>query len=214
MELEQVLTRRRSIRKYQDREVPTSLVLKAIELASWAPNGGNYQPWKFYVVKNREMIRKMAHEVQAKVDLIASWPEAEPFGDSIERYRRNAGFFRAAPTVIAVAMAGYQSPADRVLRCRGESDPAAAEMLSNRAEVQSRIQTIAGATAYLLLALESFGLGACWMAGPMLAKRELTEMLDVPSGLDLFALVPVGYPAEEPVARPRKPIEEIARVIE
>lgn len=214
MELEQVLVKRRSIRKYQDREVPTRLLLKAIEMASWAPNGGNFQPWKFFVVKNRDVIQKIADEVQAKVDLIASWPEAVAFGDTLERYRRNASFFRSAPAVIAVGMGGYQSVADKVLRQRGETDPAAREMIENREAVQSRIQTIAGATAYLLLALENFGLGACWMAGPMLAKREISEMLDVPAGLDLFALVPVGYPAEEPQAGRRKPIEEIVRIIE
>ena len=214
VELNQVLTQRRSIRKYQDREVPTSLVLRAIEMASWAPNGGNYQPWRFFVVKNRELITRMADAVQQKVDLIASWPESASFGDTMERYRRSASFFRTAPVVIAVGMGGYQSVADKVLRSRGESDPAAAEMIHNREAVQSRIQTIAGATAYLLLELQNLGLGACWMAGPMLARREISAMLDVPDGLDLFALVPVGYPAEEPRAGARKPIEEIVRIIE
>lgn len=214
MNLEEVITTRRSIRKYQDREVPTSLILKAIEMSSWAPNGGNYQPWKFFVVKNREVIEKIADAVQAKVDLIVSWPESKPFGDTMVRYARNAAFFRSAPALIAVAMGGYQSIADKVLRSRGQSDPAALEMIRNREEISSRLQTIAGATAYLLLGLHNLGLGACWMAGPMLARREISEMLDVPADVELFALLPVGYPAEDPVPGPRKPMEEIVRVIE
>jgi len=214
MNLEDVIKARRSIRKYQDREVPTSLILKAIELASWAPNGGNYQPWKFFVVKNPELIQRIADTVQAKVDLIASWPESGPFGDTMLRYARGASFFRSAPALIAVAMGGYQSVADKVLRQRGQSDPAAMEMIRNREDISSRIQTIAGATAYLLLGLQSLGLGACWMAGPMLARREISEMLEVPPEVELFALLPVGYPAEEPTPGPRKPLEEIVRVIE
>jgi nitroreductase len=214
VKLEEAIKTRRSIRKYQDREVPTSLILKAIEMASWAPNGGNYQPWKFFVVKNRELIGKIADIVQAKSDLIASWPEAAPFGDTAIRYTRHASFFRTAPAVIAVAMGGFQSVADRILRSRGESDPVAREMIRNREEISSRIQTIAGATAYLLLGLQSLGLGACWMAGPMLARREISEMLDVPPDVELFALLPVGYPAEEPAPGPRKPLEEIVRVID
>jgi len=91
MNLEDVIKARRSIRKYQDREVPTSLILKAIELASWAPNGGNYQPWKFFVVKNPELIQRIADTVQAKVDLIASWPESGPFGDTMPRKLRELG---------------------------------------------------------------------------------------------------------------------------
>lgn len=214
MELEEVIRTRRSIRKYQERDVPTELILKAISLVSWAPNGGNYQPWKFFVVKRRSLIERVADVVQAKVDLMAGWPEAAEFGQTFERYRANAAFFRTAPVVIAVAMGGYQSAADRVLRRRGETDPAAREMIQNRAEINSRIQTIAGATATLLLALHSLGLGACWMAGPMLARREIEQMLEVPGDVELFALVPVGFPAEEPTPGPRKPIEEIVRILE
>lgn len=213
MDLEEAIKSRRSIRKYEDREVPIELVLKAISLASWAPNGGNFQSWKFYVVKDRELIARMADAVQAKVDLIASWPEAGDFGDTMKRYQRNASFFRSAPVVIGVTMAEYRSAADRVLRRRGEGDPVAAEMIRNRAEVSSRTQTISGATATLLLALHSLGLGACWMAGPMLAKREIEEMLGVPEDLSLFALVPVGYAAESPQPGLRKPLEEVVRII-
>ena len=214
MDLEQVIQDRRSIRKFQDKEVPTSLILKAIELAGWAPNGGNFQPWKFFVVKNPDLIGRIADAVQGKTDLIASWPEAANFGDTMARYSRSAAFFRHAPALIAVGMAGYQSIADKVLRARGETDPAAQEMIRNREEISSRIQTIAGATGYLVLALHSLGLGSCWMAGPMLARAEIEEMLDVPPDLELFALVPIGYPAEEPAPGKRKPLEEIVRVIE
>lgn len=214
MDFEQVVLSRRSIRKFQDREVPTRLILKAIELASWAPNGGNFQPWKYFVVKNRELIGKIADIVQAKTDLIASWPEGEPFGDTMERYRRHAAFFRSAPVVIAVGMGQYQSVADRVLRRRGETDPVAIEMIRNREEISSRIQTIAGAISILLLALENLGLGSCWMAGPMLARREIEALLEVPKEVELFALVPVGYAAESPKPGARKPLEEIVRVFE
>ncbi len=214
MELEEAIKTRRSIRKYQDGDVPTELILEAISMAAWAPNGGNFQPWKFFVVKNRRMIQRMADAVQAKVDLMAGWPEAAEFGQTFQRYRANAAFFRSAPAVIAVAMGGYQSAADKVLRRRGETDPIARDMIENRAEVSSRVQTIAGATGYLLLALHSLGLGACWMAGPMLARREIERMLEVPNDVELFALVPVGYPAEEPAAGARKPMEEVVQVLE
>ncbi len=214
MKLEEALKGRRSIRKYQETEVPTDLILEAISMASWAPNGGNFQPWKFFVVKNRRVIDRIADAVQGKVDLMASWPEGAEFGQTFERYRANAAFFRSAPAVIAVAMGGYQSAADKVLRRRGLTDPVAREMIQNREDISSRIQTIAGATGYLLLALHSLGLGACWMAGPMLARKEITQILEVPDDVELFALVPVGYPAESPKAGARKPLDEVVRVIE
>lgn len=214
MDLREAITTRRSIRKYQDRDVPTELILQAIGLAGWAPNGGNFQPWKFFVVKNRALITRIADTVQAKQDVVMEWPEAAEFMTDVQRHSHNASFFRHAPAIIAIGMGAYQTASDRILIRRGDSDPVAAEMIRNRAEIASRTQTVSGATATLLLALHSLGLGACWMAGPMLARRELEQMLEVPGGIELFALVPVGYPDEAPAPGPRKPLEEIVRVIE
>ncbi|MHB0870866.1 MAG: nitroreductase family protein [Chloroflexota bacterium] len=213
MDLEETIKGRRSIRRYQDREIPTDTILKAISMAGWAPNNGNFQAWRFFVVKNRELIDRIADAVQSKVDLIASWPEAEEFRDTMNRHQAKCAFFRHAPVVIAVGMGGYQGPADRVLRKRGEGDPAAQEMIRNRKEISSRAQTIASAITLMLLSLHSMGLGACWLAGPMLARREISEMLQVPDGLELFAVVSVGYPAEDKEAGPRRPLEEIVTIL-
>jgi len=65
-----------------------------------------------------------------------------------------------------------------------------------------------------MLICETVAAGLLGMAGPMLARREISEMLEVPPEVELFALLPVGYPAEEPTPGPRKPLEEIVRVIE
>lgn len=49
-----IIYQRRSIRKYQDREVEDELLLEIIRAAMHAPSAGNEQPWHFVVVKNRE----------------------------------------------------------------------------------------------------------------------------------------------------------------
>ena len=213
MDLEEAIKSRRSIRKYQDHEVPVDMILKAIELASWAPNNGNFQAWKFFVVRRRDAINKIADAVQAKVDLIASWPEAEEFRETMDRHQRKAAFFRSAPVLVVIGMGGYQGPADKVLRNRDPSDPAAQEMILNRKEISSRAQTVAAATMLLELALHSVGLGSCWLAGPMLARKEIAEIVGAPEGVQLFNVVSVGFPAEEKVGAPRKPLEELVQVI-
>ena len=76
LSLEQLIKSRRSIRKWKPDPVPEELALKALELAIWAPNGGNFQNWRFGLITNRSLITKMADAVQAKVDLLMSWPEA------------------------------------------------------------------------------------------------------------------------------------------
>jgi len=213
MEFEQVVRGRRSIRKYQDREVSTDLILKAIELATWAPNNGGFQAWKFYVVKSREVIDKICDAVQAKVDLMASWPEADEVRETIDRHQAKCAFFRPAPVLIVVGMGGYQGPADKVLAKRDSSDPDAQQMIADRKATASRAQTVAAATMLLELAIHSLGLGSCWLAGPMLARKEIAELVGAPDDVQLFCVVSVGYPAEEKVAAPRKPLEEVVKFI-
>jgi nitroreductase len=43
LDLEKLIKGRRSIRQWKKQEVPDELLKKAVELATWAPNGGNYQ---------------------------------------------------------------------------------------------------------------------------------------------------------------------------
>jgi nitroreductase len=49
------------------------------------------------------------------------------------------------------------------------------------------------------------------MAGPIQAKKEIEALLNVPPEWDFVDLIPVGYPAETPELRPRKPIQEVTR---
>jgi nitroreductase len=72
---------------------------------------------------------------------------------------------------------------------------------------------VASAIAYLLLVLHSMGLGVVWMTGPMQAKGEIEQIIGAPAGMDLVAFIPVGYPAECPVSKGRRPVDEIYTVI-
>lgn len=213
MELGELIRTRRSVRNWEDRDVPDGLIERALELATWAPNGGNRQMWRFVVVKNRQLIARMAGAVQAKSDLMASWPEAGEYREDTARWQRSSVFFRHAPVCIAVCAAGYESTADIIMGRRGEADPEAARMMDARRFASSRVQSAAAATAYLLLAFHQMGLGACWMGAPLQAKREIEELLDVPAGTELVAVVPVGYPAEEGKSTGRRPVSEVARFI-
>jgi nitroreductase len=210
-ELSELIKTRRSIRKFQDKPVPEEILVKALELATWAPNGGNQQPWRYWIVTNRDLIRQMGDAMRAKTELITSWPEAEKFGTSAERWRRVSDFFRDAPACIAVLMGKYSSVADQILQARAPVDAAAREIISSRATAKSGLQSVSSAVAYLCLLLHYFGLGATWMVGPVQAKKEIEKLLSVPPEWEFVALIPVGYPAEAPEAPPRKPIQEVIR---
>lgn len=207
-DLERLIRGRRSIRQWKKEEVPDALLKKAVDLATWAPNGGNYQGWRFIIVKNRETIGKLANAVQAVADRIASWPEAESWQEDVKRYQRNASFFRNAPACVGIFAGEYRSPMDRVLAARESSDQEAREILGFRRSAPTAIQSAAAAVTTMLLVFHEMGLGAVWMSSPLQAKRQIEAILKAPSSMNLICLVAVGYPNESP-RRDRKPVEEV-----
>lgn len=212
-ELANLIKNRRSVRVWQDKPVPEEMILRAIEIATWAPNGGNMQNWHFYVILNRETIKSIADAVQASANTIGSWPEAATWAETANRMLQRASFFRTAPAAIAVTTGQYQSPIENILVARGDADPKASEIRQSRAIADTKIQSIASVVAYLCLVLHQIGLGAVWMTGPTQAKVEIEKILKVPAGMDFVALIPLGYPAENPPAKTRKPVEDVCEVI-
>ena len=212
-ELSNLIKARHSIRRWQNKEVPLELLKKAVDLATWAPNGGNKQNWRFYIITNRNTINSIADEVQNTTNQMASWPEAREFVADVDRWRERAGFFRSAPAAIAVSASQYISEADKILGAREKFDPEASKMRVWRNSANTKIQSVASAIAYLLLILHQMGLGAVWMTGPIQAKGNLEKLLGVPSHMDLVAFIPIGYPGENPVIRGRRPVEEVIELI-
>jgi len=206
--LEKLIQGRRSIRQWKKDEVPDELLRKAVELATWAPNGGNYQGWRFIIVKKKEIIERMANTVQSVADRIASWPEAMSWQEDVKRYQKNASFFRNAPACIGVFASQYQSPMDRVLAAREFFDPEAKEILGFRRSAPTTVQSAAAAVTTMLLVFHAMGLGAVWLVSPIQAKKEIEAILKVSSDMNLICLAAVGYPAESP-RRDRRPVEEV-----
>jgi len=69
------------------------------------------------------------------------------------------------------------------------------------------IQDTAAAIQNLLLTAYSFGLGACWIGA--FEEEEARETLKIPSGIRPIAIIPVGYPAETPPPRSKRPMSQI-----
>ncbi len=60
---------------------------------------------------------------------------------------------------------------------------------------------------HLILAAAELGLGTCWVAAfdPKVAR----ELLALPEGIEPVAFTPLGYPADEPRPKARKPLEAL-----
>lgn len=66
----------------------------------------------------------------------------------------------------------------------------------------------ANATMYVMLAAHALGLGTVWLQ-TLRNVEEIQKLLELPENYVPVAIVALGYPAEKPQPRPRKPLDEI-----
>jgi len=59
MSLIDVILSRRSIRKYENKEIPQEILQQILESGRWAPSAVNRQPFRFVVVKDREILKNL-----------------------------------------------------------------------------------------------------------------------------------------------------------
>ena len=69
------------------------------------------------------------------------------------------------------------------------------------------LQDTAAATQNILLTAHSLGLGSCWVG--TFDEKSARKALNIPEGVRPVAIIPVGYPAETPRQRDRRPLTEI-----
>lgn len=71
------------------------------------------------------------------------------------------------------------------------------------------IRDTAIAVSHILLEVDNQGLGACWCGA--FIQEGIRSVLGIPEDKYVLAVIPVGYPAEEPKAKLRKTLEEIVK---
>lgn len=76
-------------------------------------------------------------------------------------------------------------------------------------ELKRAIRDTAIAAGNMLLAADGLGLGTCWVG--FFVQSEIRPVLGIPDDKFVLGVIPIGYPAEQPPARPRKALAEIVR---
>jgi nitroreductase len=202
-ELMQLIKARRSVRKYTDEPVPEAHIEKMIEAALWAPSGSNSQNWQFIAVRSHVVKDKMLAVIKTKVDGFATGIGSARAHKEFLAYGNFYTFFAGAPVVIAVIKKPYISLNLRIMERYN---------IQSGAQPYSDVQGPAAAIENLLLMAQSMGYGTCWMTGPLIAQKELEELLSIEAPDRLMALIPVGRPAQTPEPTPRKNIREVYSV--
>ena len=76
----------------------------------------------------------------------------------------------------------------------------------------TEVHSVAAAVQNMLLKAHALGLGTCWIGDIFYASDALKKHLGKP--WKLTAAVTLGWPAEEPKPRPRKPVEEVTEFLD
>ena len=193
-EFRQRMLKRRSVRHFSSQPVPFELIENAIRVAGSAPSGANQQPWTFAVISDpvlKHQIRQAA-EAEEKESyerrMSPEWLAAlAPLGTDWRKPH-----IEDAPYVIIVFRQAYGIAADgqRVMHYYSE-------------------ESVGIAVGFLLAALHIAGLATLTHTpSPM---KFLARILDRPPNERAFALIPVGYPADdaEVPAIGKKSLDEI-----
>lgn len=205
----ELMRSRRSVRRFKP-DVPDRATLTAlIDAAVAAPSASNNQPWRFVIVTDRATIKRLADAVRSAVSRIASHVESD-YEEAFRAYGDYFTRFEDAPVVIVPLYRSLTLLSNMVDAALEKGDRDAINLME---ENSGLIGTSLAIQNLLLMAHES-GLGASGMTGPLVALGALREALQVPSSWQIAALIPVGYPAEEPPATSRKAIESVVRWIE
>ncbi len=208
MELYELMKNRRSIRKYCSDRISDEEITRLISAAVTAPSGCNSQCWKFIAVKSPEKTEELALAAEAGVRRFYSDISDESF---LASRIKQTTFFKNAPLVILVYLTEMKYHDPRVTDYYAEKGFDSREMLS--ALGNPDILSVGAAVENMLLAAEEMGLGACWMNDPVVAEKEINELMNAPDGHRLMSVIPVGKPAYKPREKEMKPLSEIMEII-
>lgn len=165
-----LLKTRRAVRKFKDEPVDHDLVMEIIRDSCLAPSGGNRQSWRFIVIHDQDLIRRVSDD--SKANLIADLdrnPEssARPYETAL----RNPNFnvFYNAPCLVIIC--GPLSSRSVVVDC-------------------------ALAAAYFMFSAAARGLGTCWVdLGARIQEPALIEEIGLPPDHRIVAPIIIGHPA-------------------
>ncbi len=136
--------------------------------------------------KHTQITRYIAIEGEKK-DRIAD--------EAMDAYPPNGAIIKGAPVLIAVTMITGRSGYERD-----------GSFTTDRGDGWQMFDTGIAAQTFSLAAYEA-GLGAVILG--IFDRAKVEALLELPEGREVAALIPVGYPAQEPAPLKRKTVEEL-----
>lgn len=192
-----VVENRSSIRRFEAKPLDRSLLKKVIESGTRAPNAHNRQSWRFVILTEKPVMTQLADQMSLDYEkaLLESGISPAAVQDQVKK-RKERLTGAAAVVVLCVDTADLDTYHNE-----------------NRSEGEylMAVQSAALAGGYMLLAAHALGLAGVWMCAPLFAQQRVREVLDLPETWMAQGLLLLGYPAEVPEIRQRKPLLEVTK---
>lgn len=170
---------RRSIKNFNGQPVDLEKINAILEDATWAPNHGLRNPWRFIVAANKEYVK---FQDVLKEYGVPKWKELSE--EDLEKQMKK---FLTPGAVVFVIV---------------KEDVRQKERLEDFAAASTLIQNA------MLLAWDQ-GIGTCWKTPPFLDNPKFREELGVKPEERIISMLQFGYYDELPKNRVRTPLEDI-----
>jgi nitroreductase len=185
--LKTICERRRSIRKFTGKNVAADDIEKIKTIAYTSPYASNRKNWELVTISDKKQIRKIADLVRKRIAGLKAKVRKD-FREDFSRYAAHFMTFENAPVLII--------PTFRISIGLSAMLPHPEESVSLW-ERDNYVKSISCVTMLVLLATESLGLTGCYMTGPLLAEKEIGEMINIKRGRNIGAIIPIGYSGGE-----------------
>lgn len=186
---------RRSVRRYLSTEVSNIVLQRILDAARWAPSAHNAQPWRFIVVKDLNVKRRLAEA------MVGKWNEDLRSDGTLPEERER---------FIKASIKKFADPPVLIVACLTMDDmDKYPNEKRQEAEYVMAVQSVAAAIQNMLSTAHAGGLGACWFCAPLFCPEVVRETLGIPKDIRPQILITLGYPAERAKAPHRKPLESI-----
>ncbi len=174
---------RRSTRVFDERPVPDEIIEKIIKVAYTSPYASGKKNWEIMSITNRELLVEMKKVIEKCTEEIQTSIRTD-MRDQVEAYAKNFTVFASAPAVFVLKFRSAPSLSLMI------PDPDKELITWER---DNYVKSISCVAMLVLLAAESLGLGGCYVTGALIAEKKLGELIKMPEGRSIGALIPVGY---------------------
>jgi nitroreductase len=211
MELEEVMRTTFSCRDWTDEPVSDTTVRRLLDVARFAPNGGNRQGWRVIVVKDKAIRSQLAPLIRPTTSIYSAQARAgEAPWNSIDPTSVDVDAAAASDTPFPGLDGLVDVPVVLVVTVD-------LKVVASFDKDLDRVGVISGASIYpfcwnILLAARNEGLGGVlttYLAGQ---ESKAQELLGIPSHHAVAAMLPIGHPVKQLTRLKRLDVEDFATI--